>query len=291
MLDFLVRVDLSAVIVNWNSGDYLAQLLDSLESFHEVLRDVIVVDNGSTDSSRRAAAGRRWVVSLNNDSNTGFAAAANQGIRSARGANLALLNPDVRVGEPALRGLCAALEQAPKAAVVCGTLVGEDGRPQHRFQIRNLPTARSVISDALFLDELLEAAGLGRNLTPAPGSVEQPAAAFWVLRKSAWEGLGGFDEEFFPAWFEDVDFCRRLRDQGRQILWVPEWEAIHRGGLSLDVMDYRQFVRVYYGNLLKYWRKHHGRTLPLVWLPVKLGMLARLAAFGARRAGNRSRPE
>jgi GT2 family glycosyltransferase len=279
-------VDLSAVIVNWNSGDYLAQLLDSLESFREALREVIVVDNGSTDSSRRAAAGRRWVVSLNNESNTGFAAAANQGIRSALGAYVALLNPDVRVGEPALRELCTALEQAPAAAIVCGTLVGEDGRPQHRFQIRNLPTLRSVISDALFLDELLELAGLGPNLTPAPGFVEQPAAAFWVLRKSVWERLGGFDENFFPAWFEDVDFCRRLRDQGHQILWLPDWEAIHRGGLSLDVMGYRHFVRVYYGNLLKYWRKHHGRTLPLVWLPVKLGVLARLAISGARRAGN-----
>jgi GT2 family glycosyltransferase len=116
--------------------------------------------------------------------------------------------------------------------------------------------------------------------------VEQPAAAFWVLRKSVWDQLSGFDEDFRPAWFEDVDFCRRAVDRGFQLLWFPEWEAIHRGGISLDVMNYPRFVRIYYRNLLLYWRKHHYRSLPLIWLPVKLGVLARLMLGGrASRRG------
>ncbi len=73
---------------------------------------------------------------------------------------------------------------------------------------------------------------LDRDLEQA-GPVEQPAGAFLMFRRDVWERLGGFDEGFYPVWFEDVDFCRRAADAGYRIEYVPQVEAEHLGGHSV----------------------------------------------------------
>jgi GT2 family glycosyltransferase len=269
-------VDLSAVIVNWNSGSFLGRLLDSLEPLARELAAVQVMDNASEDSSFSIVQDRPWVCLHRFEQNRGFAAAANAGIRGAESEAILLLNPDIEVTADAVRGLLEELSSRPRTAIVCGALVGPDREPQARFQIRRLPTLGSVLSDTLFIDELLESMGRRHRSEPTGGTVEQPAAAYWLLRKRAWQEIGGFDERFIPAWFEDVDFCRRLASKGWSIEYFPQWPAVHRGGIALDVLGYRKFVRIYYRNLLRYWRKHHPATLPLIWLPVKLGVGMRI---------------
>jgi len=273
-------VDLSIVIVNWNSGPYLLQLLDSLEHLMGEVAQVIVVDNGSTDSSESVVAGRTGVELRKLPENVGFACAANSAIRKTCSTYILLLNPDIRIIPDTVRNLWRELECRPRVGIACASLVGEQGESQESFQIRSFPTVSSVIKDALFIDECL---ALLRRLHPVPyrgpseaaHEVEQPAAAFWLLRREAWSQIGGFDERFFPAWFEDVDFCKRLSSTGWKIMLFPQWQAIHRGGISLHHLDYERFIRIYYGNLLKYWKKHHKRSYPLIWLPVRLGLLAR----------------
>lgn len=281
MLNSLPSLDLSVVVVNWNSGPWLARLLNSLRPLGGELRGTVVVDNASCDSSSQAAEGVPGVTLLRCVSNLGFAAAANLGIRSTPTPFVLLLNPDLEVNPEGVRACYTELENSPKAAICCGRLIDEHGVPQTRFQFRPLPTALSVIRDALFLDELL--AWTGRSFSPRTDpdfpdprrTAPQPAAAFWLLRRRAWDELGGFDERFHPAWFEDVDFCKRLRDSGWEIRVRLEPCATHRGGLSLDRLSWPDFVSIYYENLLRYWRKHHRATFAPVWLAVRLGIAVR----------------
>ncbi len=215
-------MDLSAVIVNWNSGPYLNRLLGSLGVLSEDLAEVLVVDNASTDNSYEAVADFPRVRLLRMVANLGFAGAANHGIAVTKTRIVLLLNPDLELNPDSVRSLYAEINRRPTAAIVSGRLTDEDGFPQSDFQIRPLPTAWSVIRDVLFLDELLRCMARPSrapqtSIVPATASmhsedrgieVEQPAAAFWLLRREAWEAVGGFDEQFQPAWFEDVDFCK-----------------------------------------------------------------------------------
>ncbi len=278
-----IRMDLGVVIVNWNSGEYLARLLASLDPLLPELRSVIVVDNASQDASPQAASRFPAVKLRRFPTNRGFAAAANQGISESDSKYVFLLNPDIEVRAETVRELYRRMEENQAVAIGCGRLVNPDGSSQDRFQLRPLPRFWSVLADALFLDELVKpfsrrrAASAGRSGV----RVEQPAAACWLLRKKAWSELGGFDESFVPAWFEDVDFCKRLQAGQWEIRWFPDLDFTHRGGVSLGTLKYSDFIYFYYGNLLRYLKKHHPLWHPVLWLPVMAG--SRVRMFLGRR--------
>lgn len=271
-------MDLGVVVVNWNSGRYLARLLNSLEPLFPDFRSVIVVDNASVDGSAEATSRYPNVVLARLETNRGFAAAANHGIASSDSKYVLLLNPDMEIRAEIVRELYRRAEENPGIAIACGRLVNPNGSSQDTFQLRPLPGFWNVISDVLFLDEIVKR-GAKSRLPEADKSgvrVDQPAAACWLLRREAWAQLGGFDESFAPAWFEDVDFCKRLKGTLWEIRWFPDLELTHRGGLSLDTLKYADFLRAYYGNLLRYLKKHHPIWYPFVWLPVILGSRVRM---------------
>ena len=80
-----------------------------------------------------------------------------------------------------------------------------------------------------------------------------------MIRADVFDRLGGFDEAFWPAWWEDVDFCRRLLATGHRIRYVPDAVFLHQGGASLEALGTRTFERVFAANRRRYVRKHHGR--------------------------------
>lgn len=285
-------MDVSVVIVNWNSGPRLQRQLDSMRGWIEGVCQVLVVDNASHDGSRLSHA-EPWFEWVGLDSNRGFAEAANVGIERARSGYVLLLNPDVRVRERSLRRLVERLSASPSTGLAVGPLLGIDQRPQTAFQIRDLPTAWSVLRDVWFIDEVLSLLGR-RSKTPiltgeGGAEVQQPAAAYWLLRRAAWEELGGFDPRFRPAWFEDVDFCKRLREGGWRLLYFDDCPADHEGGYSLMELGRSRFISIYYNNLLLYLRKHHPGLWIGLWLPVKLGIVARkiLNVLSSKRRGSR----
>ncbi|HSR69695.1 MAG TPA: glycosyltransferase family 2 protein [Acidobacteriota bacterium] len=263
--------DVEAVIVNWNSGELLGQAVHSLRQ--QGCRVIRIVDNASVPAPALEHAEVEWVRLTEN---RGFAAGANAGIEPARSRFVLLLNPDVRVVQGSVERLLEQARTHPRAAILCGPLLGEDGTPQTAFQLRRLPTVWTVLSDVLFVDEV---SGLiGRPAPPPSGltRIEQPAAAYWLMRRRAWQELGGFDEDFAPAWFEDVDFCKRLGQAGWEILFLPQAPARHRGGYSLQRVGRARFLRTFYSNLLLYLSKHHPRALPWLKPAVKLGLTLRL---------------
>jgi GT2 family glycosyltransferase len=89
-----------------------------------------------------------------------------------------------------------------------------------------------------------------------PGPVEQPAGAFLMVRRDVWERLGGLDEQFYPVWFEDVDFCRRAADARYRIEYVPSVTARHAGGHSIGQVPRQHRAMYWCDSLLRYAVKH-----------------------------------
>ena len=139
---------------------------------------------------------------------------------------------------------CGEACDLPRAAGAGGQLV-ECRRTTRRSGswCGNLPTPAALILEALLLNRIWPGNPVNRRYRCAGldyrrvFAVEQPAGAFLMVRRAVWEELGGFDEGFFPLWFEDVDFCRRIRDRGYRLYYVPEAVAKHTGGHSIAQPD------------------------------------------------------
>jgi GT2 family glycosyltransferase len=253
---------ISVVIVNWNSGRLLERCIQSL---HDNARQcqVLVVDNASTDISMQLALEvEPDLTLLRNECNKGFAAACNLGWRAARGDAILFLNPDTECFPGSVDCMERTLSGDRTVWAVGGCLVGADGKTQSDYNVRRFPSVGSVAAEMFFLDELHRA--LHRN-RPSGGivsgyaiDVEQPAAACLMVARTALESVGGFDEAFYPAWFEDVDLCFRIHKSGGRIQLQPQARFLHHGGYSLDRMDRRDFLRHFHGNQIRYFKKHRG---------------------------------
>lgn len=246
-----------AVIVTYNSAEVILSCLDALA---EMAPDAaaVVVDNASSDQTVKQVRLRPGVKLVANRENRGFAGAANQGFRETEADPILLLNPDVR-----LKTSVVALVQAcQEYGLAAGQLTGPDGRPQAGFTIRRFPTPMSIIFELLGLNWLWPGNPvnrryryLDRDLNQA-GPVEQPAGALLMIRRDVWEHLGGFDEQFHPVWFEDVDFCRRAVDAGYRIEYVPQVRAEHTGGHSVKRLPAAHMQEYWYDSLIRYAGKH-----------------------------------
>lgn len=277
----------SIVIVTYNSAPHIVSCLRSLR---QPGWERIVVDNGSRDESAERARAVPDTLVLANPENRGFAAAAQQGVRAARGELLLFLNPDVTAEPGALAALQAAVEPAGRAAAG-GRLLNPDGTTQVGFVVRRLPTLLSVLAEVLLLNRLFPGNPWNRGYRcldldyDQAAEVEQPAGACLLVKRGAWEELGGFDEGFFPLWFEDVDFCRRLRARGGTIVYEPRARFYHLGAHSVATLEASEQPLYWYRNLLRYFRKHHSPLAGgVLRTGILLGMLLRMLAttLGAR---------
>jgi GT2 family glycosyltransferase len=218
----------------------------------------VVVDNASRDRTLPLLRSMSGVKVIANVQNAGFAAAANQGVRESGAELLLLLNPDVRL----LTGVDSLAEAAAEHGLAAGKLVDDKGRDQRGFTVRRFPTPGALILELFGLNRLWPSNPvnrryrcLDRDLNSA-GPVEQPAGAFLMFRRDVWERLGGFDEDFFPVWFEDVDFCRRAAAAGYRIEYVPSVAGEHRGGHSVRQLSEAHRSAYWCDSLLTYAFKH-----------------------------------
>jgi len=255
------------VVVTHNSAAEIGRCLDALAGLSESEVGILIVDNASADSTTEEVAVRQSRANLRllaNPENVGFAAALNQGVRASTAPLILSLNPDALL----VRGLDAMADclELPGTGAVGGLLTGEDGIPQTGFMARNLPTPAALVFEVLGINRLWP-----RNLVnwhyrclaldPMNVSlVEQPAGAFLMFSRTAWETVGGFDERFRPVWFEDVDFCARIKAAGFRIFYHPSAVASHAGSHSVGALPLENRERYWYGSLLKYAAKHYSST-------------------------------
>ncbi len=244
----------------------------------------IIIDNASTDETLAVArrhALRTPIEIIANKENRGFAAAVNQGIAASDADYLLLLNPDANL----LTGVDALIEASTQFGLAAGKLVGIDGRSQSGFTIRRLPTPASLIFELFGINRLWPSNPVNRHYRyldrdlDQSGPVEQPAGAFLMTRRDVWERLQGFDESFYPVWFEDVDYCKRALQTDYKIEYVPTVQATHIGGHSVNEISPAYRAIHWCVSLTRYAAKHfRSAEYRAVCLAVVLSSVPRMVA-------------
>ncbi|HSN68940.1 MAG TPA: glycosyltransferase family 2 protein [Thermoanaerobaculia bacterium] len=282
--------DISIIVVTWNSAPWIERCLRAIpaaagsRSF-----ETIVWDNASSDASAPIARGVdvNALSVVDSATNRGFAGALNDAMPRARGRYIFLLNPDCETQPGSIETLAAFLDETGAAGAV-PLLVGDDGEPQSVFQLRRFPTLRSILADVLLVEKIHPANRATRAYRyggidlARPQAIEQPAAAALMLRRETIDATGPFDERFHPAWFEDVDYCRRIHDAGGRLYLVPAARVVHAGGSSVDVLGLGRFLELWYRNLYRYAGKWLGKKdAERVRMAIVGGMILRIGAAAA----------
>lgn len=253
----------SVVIVNWNSGGRLKTCLESLP----VDAQAVVIDNASEDNSIDLARDARPSTTfIRNSSNRGLSAGLNQGFAATASSNVLVLNPDITLSARSVELLERALDEHPRTGAVGGYV-------NEKYLPRPLATPWMVIRE-----------NFGFPVSAANSKkVGQAAAAALLVRREAYIAIGGFDERFVPAWYEDVDFCKSLSLAGWEVHFCREAEFVHEGGYSARALGASAFAAAYYRNQLRYISKHFGAGAGiLVRLSIIVGMTARMMTTPSR---------
>jgi len=246
--------DLSILIVNTQGRDLLLRCLTAVQRELDNLggpAEVLVLDNASTDGSAAAAAAHPLapqVIALT--SRQGKADSDSDLLQRATGHYGLLLNEDAELQPGALAAMMRALDEHPRAAAVGARLVRPDGTPQ--ASAWEFPSLRGALLALLGRPgKLVQSGG------PEVREVDWAQSAALLVRVEAAREIGYFDRDFF-VYSDEVDFAKRLRDAGWQILWTPHATVIHHEQLSTDLRAAsRRIVEFHRGRDL-YLRKHHS---------------------------------
>ena len=249
---------MNVVVVSYRSSATLRGCVEPLARLAGVR--VTVVDNASPGEDPLATIADLDVDAVRAPRNGGFAYGCNLGARRGTAPLLLFLNPDARIDAASLHALTAALASDPHAALAGPRILDEDG--SLAYSVRRFPRLRSTWAKALFLHRAWPRAAWTDELVRDPAVYERPGHAEWLsgacmlVRRDAYEALGGFDEGLF-LYCEDTDLCRRLWTSGHAVRFVPDAVVRHVGGASSGAGETQAIAarsRVYYA------RKHKGRA-------------------------------
>ncbi|MEX1997373.1 MAG: glycosyltransferase family 2 protein [Candidatus Andersenbacteria bacterium] len=238
----------SAVVVTYNSAATLTACLASLRQ--NGIAEVVVVDNASTDATTNLVH-KLGMHYFPQSHNVGFATACNRGAQSTMSDYILFLNPDAAIFPGALAVAEKYLVDHPKVGVAGLLLVTDSGR----------------VEEASFGSDVTLLSLLWRRLIKPPPVPAQPISCGWVsagaclVRRHAFDAVGGFDPQFFLYW-EDVDFGRRLRQAGWRVVLVPQARAYHQRGASQPSLALK--TRLYDESADRYFRKHYAGTICLL---------------------------
>ena len=230
-------VELSIIIVNWNSADYVVACIRSIRAeTSRVSYEVIVVDNASFDGcGERLAREHPGVIFVQSHGNLGFSRANNLGAEHAHGAVFLFLNPDTELRDRAIERLYAALQRLPDAGVVGCRLLNSDGSLQTSC-VQSLPTLLNQLVDTEFLRRrfpnaaIWGTAALFRDDT-LPVDVEAVSGACMMMRRKVFYFVNGFSSDYF-MYAEDVDLCFKARRADFRNYHLGEAIIVHHGGGS-----------------------------------------------------------
>lgn len=286
-------MDLSIVVVNWNTKDLLRDCLQStFDNLDGIKAEVIVVDNASTDgSSDMVATEFPQVVLIRNKANVGFAAANNQAIEIAKGDYILLLNSDTLVHGDVLQKSKVYMDAHPDLGIMGCRVHNADGSLQ--------PTCSGFPS---LLNLVLLTSGLWRLPWPAfldryqmrrwkredERDVEVVAGCYMFARAEAMSEVGLLDESFF-FFGEETDWCRRFQQKGWRLRFAPVGVITHLGGGSSGSLNYKRDLMLTSATVRLH-RKHSGMISAVAaWLILSLFNLSRALYWSARSLGSRDK--
>jgi GT2 family glycosyltransferase len=275
---------ISVVIVTWNGKRYALECLASLrENTGSLPLEVIVVDNHSTDGTLEEI--RKLfpeVILIENDSNLGFAKANNIGLAMARGRYLCLINSDVVVPPGCVENMMSFMEGNSDIGMLGPKMRAPNGGVGH--SVMQLPTVWNTLCSSLGLHNIVPKSKIfgGFLMNDFPydsiADVEVLTGWFWMIRRRAFEDVGGLDEQFF-MYGEDIDWSYRFHKANWRVVFFPQSEALHYGAASSAQSPTRFYVEMRRANL-QYFLKHYGNKGAVGYkLAVLVHELVRIAGY------------
>lgn len=265
------------IVVNWNSGDFLPSLVASLENTEDkkYIASVIIVDNASTDDSLQKIKDVQTsfrIEVIESNKNLGFAKACNLGARKAQQKYILFLNPDTKTYARSIQDSVEFLDKDTSEEYgACGIQLVDELNIPNRSCAR-IPSFSNFVNAAFGFSIFLPKYFPGilerewkHNQTKDVGHV---IGAFYMIRRSLFEKIGGFDERFF-LYYEDLDLSTRLKSMDRKIAFLSEVRAIHIGGGCSRSVKVKRLCFSYISKL-KYILKHFPiyQSVPLAALVV-----------------------
>jgi GT2 family glycosyltransferase len=255
-------IDLSIVILNWNVRDLLRQCLKSVYTVRSMLStEVIVVDNASSDDSVAMVRAEFPDVRLRvNAANRGYTGGNNDGIAASTGRYVLILNPDTQVIGDALSTLVTYAEAHPDVGVVAPQLLNPDGSVQPSR--RRFPTLTTALFESTWLQSIAPRGGL-RDYYMLDRSDDETLQVDWavgaclLVRREVIDQVGPLDEGFF-MYSEELDWCRRIKQAGWKIVYLPKAQVIHHMGKSSEQVVAQRHI-YFQTSKVRYFRKHHGK--------------------------------
>ncbi len=252
--------DISIVIVSWNVRELLKANLLRLYSLRTDKRiEIFVVDNYSRDGSA-------WMVRtefpyvrlITNAWDAGFANPNNQALRLVRGDICILLNPDMLVEEGALERVAKELTENHEIGVLGIKLIGQNGNPINN--VRRFPTFGSQIALLLKLQHLfpeLIAKYMAADFDyDRSQDVDQVRGSFFAFRREMLERIGYLDDGYH-LWFEEVDYCKRVKNKGFRIRYCADAMARDYVGKGFSQMKRLECQSIFTASMIRYFRKWH----------------------------------
>lgn len=265
------RPDISVVIVNWNAKDFLRLCIDSIKAtFPPITYSIIVADNASTDGSPDMIAEEYpEVLLLRSQKNLGYTGASNLGMSRADSEYILLINPDLEFKPGAVAAMIDFMQKNEDVGMVGPKLLCEDGSLQYNgrkfptFWREFLGVTRLYKFAREYHDKKLS---WGRSDFDKTVETDEISGACMLTRKSVIDKVGMMDERFF-MYYEDVDWCLRVRKAGWRIFYIAEAVVVHfwmKSACQIGVV--KSYAKLYRSQYL-YWKKHHG-MLPAVILRI-----------------------
>jgi GT2 family glycosyltransferase len=273
-----LQVDLTVIIVNYNTGALLQPCVAALRAGAAKLQlQIVIVDNASRDDSveilRRDFADCDLIF---NSVNVGFGRANNQALAHARGRHLLLLNTDAFVAPDSVLETVRYLDEHTSCALVGVRLAGRDGEPQP--SCRSFPTPWNEFVARTGLRRFFPGTTMVDDMSSdhtSPRECDWVTGCFYLVRKCVVDQVGLFDPRFF-LYYEEVDHCFAVKSAGWQVVYYPGTTVVHLGGESAksegQAMSAGQISALQIESSLLYHRKHHGRAG--MWLNMGLVTLA-----------------
>ena len=265
-------IDLSIIIVSWNTREYLLPCLRSIfEKGQGTGWEIIIVDNGSQDGSRiEVKSAFPSVHIIENERNLGFAKGVNQGLQKASGRYALLLNPDTQVKDGAIERLVSFMDAQSDVGVAGAQLLNADGSKQN--SIANFPSLATELLNKSLLRWLSPNRFPGKEKSYAgPIEVDSVIGACMMVRWDALNRVGLLDEDYF-LFLEETDWCYRMKRAGWKIYHVPQAEVYHFQGKSAGTAKKRARVE-FYRSRYHFFRKNRGS---LQWSILLSGLMIRL---------------